>query len=192
MCNTYNISRMNKLYAIYYISYIYACDLTSCIYTYSTDIKKVSKLAPNGAKTEKSPHTPHSFWMCKKQLPAPYRNSIAQFKNRPRPFERGHPRYLSRPKSVTLSVANSQKKGKIPNDVTLLLNLHNKLAAQYRNSTAKFKIRARPIERRHPCYKSRPESVTLAVANSQKTNWNRRTSCTQRRVAPKRDRVTVI
>ena len=112
MCNTYNISRMNKLYAIYYISYIYACDLTSCIYTYSTDIKKVSKLAPNGAKTEKSPHTPHSFWMCKKQLPAPYRNSIAQFKNRPRPFERGHPHYLSRPKSVTLSVANSPKKKK--------------------------------------------------------------------------------
>jgi len=61
-----------------------------------------------------------------------------------------------------------QKKEKIPKHVTLFSALHKKVAAPYRNSTAKFKIRARPFQRGHSRYQSRPESVTLSVANSKK------------------------
>ena len=101
-----------------------------------------------------------------KKLAAPYRNRIAKFKIRSRPMERGHPRYQSRPESVPLSVANSQKKGKIPKHVTLFLNLQKILGAPYRNATAKFKIQSGLLERGHPRYQCRPESVTLSVANS--------------------------
>ena len=60
----------------------------------------------------------------------------------------------------------AQKKGKIPKHVTLFLNLQKILGAPYRNATAKFKIQSGPLERGHPRYQSRPESVTLSVANS--------------------------
>ena len=78
-------------------------------------IKKDSKLAPNGAKTDKI--TPHAtlFLNLHKKLAPPCKNSMAKFKIRTRPFERGHPRCQGRPKSVTLNVANSQKKKKSQN-----------------------------------------------------------------------------
>jgi len=145
-------------------------------------------VAPNGAKTEQITLHVTLFLNLHKKLAAPYRNTTAKFKIRTWPFKHGHPCYQSRPESVTLSVANSKKKERSQNTLHSLQKL---LWAPYSNATAKFNIRSRPFWCGHPRYQSRPESVTLSVANSQKKR-NRPTSCTQRRVAPKQDRVAVI
>jgi len=72
------------------------------------------------AKKRKNPQTPYTlFEFAKKKLGAPCRNATAKFKMRTKPFERGHPRYQSRPKLVTLSVANSNKKWNRPTSLYL-------------------------------------------------------------------------
>ena len=125
-------------------------------------------MAPNGAKTEQITLHATLFLNLHTELGVPYRISISKFKIRARPFERGHPRYQSRPKSVTLSVANSQKKEKSPNTLhscqICKKNYRRNIEMQQRNSRSE---RGRSHE--HPRYPSRPESVTLSVANSQKT-----------------------
>ena len=115
----------------------------------SVSIKDVTLSIANSQKKDKSPKHVTLFSDLRKELWAPYRNSTAKFKIRTRLFQGGHPRYQSRPATVTLSVANSKNKYEITPHCRGdgVLHQNGNVLRCFRPQG--FRIRPRPVGFRH-------------------------------------------